>query len=127
VEDLHQQLLYQSPTLLHGKHHLVVTHIANNSSLWLDFFIYLPSPEFPPTLPPPPVPPPAASVVLAIGDVPLSPHTPGVEIVDDTNLLSIFYKGAWVRGGDPSAEYNHSTHGVSRPGSSAIFIFNGIA
>jgi hypothetical protein len=110
-----------------GKHRLVVTHIGTDNSLCLDFFLYLPSPEFPLTLPPPPVPLPPTSV-LAIRDlVPLTPEMGGVVIVDDTNLLSIFYQGGWMLGGYPSAEYNHTTHGTSMPGSTATFNFAGMA
>jgi len=62
--DLHQQLFYQSPALSDSEHQLVVTHNDNNSPLWLDYFLYLPSSQSPLELLPP-FPP---STVLKIRD-----------------------------------------------------------
>ena len=46
VEDTHHYLFYSSPTLQDGAHILTITQLTNSSRqvLWLDYFVYQPSP-----------------------------------------------------------------------------------
>ena len=117
-EDLHQQLFYQSPLLRDGEHRLVVTYMGNNGGLLIDYFLYLPS-----SAPPPPATP--AVLVLRESNNPLTLHSDGVVVVDDSDASSVLYQGAWQVGGI-TTEYLSTTHGTFTVGSTATLNFTGM-
>lgn len=57
---------------------------------------------------------------------PLTRHTDGVVVVDDSNTTCVFYQGDWTAAAPAQpVEYNQTTHGTRTSGSTALLTFDG--